>query len=81
MSILEFPEAIAKAIASVGGFFDKIYWLFVTIGWALTFVFYVAGFFALQIIFIYSYYKLFQIVLGLKPKVDQLLKRVDTIFQ
>jgi hypothetical protein len=80
MSLLELPEAVVSALSSIGGFFHWVYWIFFTIGWALTFVFYIVAFFGIQVFFIYLYYRMFLLLLGFKPKIEQFLEKVDKIF-
>ena len=80
MSILEFPEAIGNAITAIGSFFTKIYWLFYTIGFGLTFIFYVVAFFGIQIFFIYLYYKMVLLLLSSMPKAQQMIRKLDEMF-
>jgi hypothetical protein len=80
MGILEFPEAIGNAITAIGSFFTKIYWLFYTIGFGLTFIFYVVAFFGIQIFFIYVYYRVILIILSSIPKAQGLIKKLDEMF-
>jgi len=80
MSLLEFPEAIGNAFVAIGLFFDKVYWLFFTVGWALGFAFWVIIFFGMQIVFIYIYYRLIMLALGMRPRIQQLMRQIETMF-
>ena len=80
MSILEFPDAISKAIMTVGNFFIWVNGVLYNIGWILTFFGLTITFFVIQLFFIYVYYRVILIALGFRPRIEQLLKRVDEMF-
>jgi hypothetical protein len=81
MSILEFPEAIASAFTAIGNFFGKIYWWFYTLGWALSFIFFVVAFFGIQLFFIYFYYRVILLFLSMRPTFQKILNVLDRLFE